>query len=109
MRLAGDVIGEVDERGEPIVGDTLLVLLNGHHEKIPFTLPETKPEHHWEWLLDTAEPAASPPLTGGQPYELEGRSFAVLRICLPPETGPGGACHVSGERGREPPVLQSTI
>ena len=42
MRLAGDLIGEVDERGEPIVGDTLLLLLNAHHEPIPFTLPPTK-------------------------------------------------------------------
>ena len=55
MRLAGDVIGDVDERGEPIVGDTLLLLLNAHHEPLPFTLPETKPEHHWERLLDTAD------------------------------------------------------
>ena len=28
VRLAGDVIDDVDERGEPIVGDTLLLLLN---------------------------------------------------------------------------------
>ena len=39
VRLAGDLIGDVDERGEPIVGDTLLLLLNAHHEPIPFTLP----------------------------------------------------------------------
>ena len=42
VRLAGDLIGDVDERGEPIVGDTLLLLLNAHHEAIPFTLPATK-------------------------------------------------------------------
>ena len=41
VRLAGDLIGDVDERGEPIVGETLLMLLNAHHEPIPFTLPET--------------------------------------------------------------------
>ena len=45
VRLAGDLIGDVDERGEPIVGDTLLLLLNAHHEPIPFTLPATKAEH----------------------------------------------------------------
>ena len=39
VRLAGDLIGDVDERGEPIVGDTILLLLNAHHEAIPFTLP----------------------------------------------------------------------
>ena len=42
VRLAGDLIGDVDERGEPIVGDTLLLLLNAHHEPIPFTLPATQ-------------------------------------------------------------------
>ena len=56
MRLAGDVINEVDERGEPIIGDTLLLLINAHWEEIPFTLPETRVEHVWETLVDTARP-----------------------------------------------------
>ena len=56
VRLAGDLIGEVDERGEPIVGDTLLVLLNAHHEAIPFTLPAHAAGQDWELLLDTADP-----------------------------------------------------
>ena len=42
VRLAGDVIGDVDERGDLIVGETLLLLLNAHHEPIPFTLPATR-------------------------------------------------------------------
>src|SRR5262249_35335738 len=44
VRLAGDLIGDVDERGEPITGETLLLLLNAHHEAVPFALPATKPE-----------------------------------------------------------------
>src|SRR5262249_27765811 len=44
LRLAGDQIGDVDERGEPIVGETFLLLLNAHHEPIPFRLPATKAE-----------------------------------------------------------------
>ena len=46
MRLAGDLIGEENERGEPIVGETLLLLLNGHWEPIPFTLPPTRARAH---------------------------------------------------------------
>jgi isoamylase len=89
VRLAGDLIGEVDERGEPVVGDTLMLLLNAHHEAIPFTLPPTKPEHVWERLLDTAEPDAGPALfAGGQQYPLQGRSLAVLRTRLPEEPKP---------------------
>jgi glycogen operon protein len=88
VRLAGDVIGDVDERGEPIVGETVLVLLNAHHEPIPFTLPATEPEQHWERLLDTAG-AGNESLAwqGGAQYPLQARSLAVLRIRLPEKTG----------------------
>jgi glycogen operon protein len=80
VRLAGDLIGDVDERGEAIVGDTLLLLLNAHHEPIPFRLPATKPEHAWERLFDTADDAA-PPLAaeGGYEYPLQGRSLVLWR------------------------------
>ena len=56
VRWAGDLIGELDERGEPVVGDTVLLLMNAHHEAIPFTLPELKEGQQWERLLDTADP-----------------------------------------------------
>jgi glycogen operon protein len=89
VRLAGDLIGDVDERGEPVVGETLLLLLNAHHEVIPFTLPATKGEHHWECLFDTASDQTDPlAYPGGQKYALQGRSLAVLRTRLAEETGP---------------------
>jgi glycogen operon protein len=88
VRLAGDVIGDLDERGEPIQGDTLLLLLNAHHEPVPFTLPATKPEHHWERLLDTAGPQEpARPSTGGAKYPLQGRSLAVLRTLAAEQDG----------------------
>ena len=88
VRLAGDLIRDVDERGEPIIGDTLLLLFNAHHEPIPFVLPVTKAEHHWERLLDTAD-HADPTQTwkAGEPYHLKERSLAVLRTRLPEEAG----------------------
>jgi isoamylase len=63
------------------VGDTILLLMNAHHEAISFTLPDVKEGQQWESLLDTAEhPQGEPrPCPGGQPYELHGRSMAVLR------------------------------
>jgi glycogen operon protein len=80
VRLAGDVMNEVDERGEPIVGDTLLLLLNGHWEEIPFTLPETKDNHVWETMIDTRDDDAPMRICrGGEQFPLFGRSLALLR------------------------------
>ncbi len=88
-RLAGDLIGDRDERGEPLVGDTVLLLLNAHHEALPFTLPKAKAEHRWERLLDTAERGTDPVfIEAGQQYALQARSFAVLRTRLREEPPP---------------------
>src|SRR5207253_1615956 len=80
VRLAGDLIDDQDDRGEPIVGDTLLLLLNAHHEPIPFTLPLAKIEQLWELLLDTAEEMGKPSAFQGEVrYPLKDRSLAILR------------------------------
>ncbi|HEY7423619.1 MAG TPA: glycogen debranching protein GlgX [Gemmataceae bacterium] len=90
MRLAGDVIAEVDERGEKVVGDTLLLLLNAHHEPIPFALPAARAEHHWEVILDTAVSQNQAATAAAAPakYPLQGRSLVVLRTRGPEEGVP---------------------
>jgi isoamylase len=89
VRLAGDVIGESDERGEPITGDTLLVLLNAHHEPIPFALPAVKPEHFWEVMLDTAvSPVPAAAVRAPEKYALQGRALVLLRLRGPDEGAP---------------------
>jgi glycogen operon protein len=81
VRLSGDAIDEMDERGQRIVGDTLLILLNAHHEMIAFTLPEPPTDRPWEFVLDTTEPPKdSQYVAWGKVYQLQGRSVAVLRI-----------------------------
>src|SRR5260370_1231754 len=75
-RLAGDLIQDLDERGQRIVGDTLLVLFNAHHELISFTLPQEP----WELVLDTAESQPEPFIAGAKPFPLQGRSLAVLKL-----------------------------
>ena len=87
MRLAGELIGDVDERGEPIAGDTVLLLMNAHYEAIPFVLPAVEEGHQWERLLDTADQGGDLAYTGGQPYTLHGRSLAILRTVALPEEG----------------------
>jgi glycogen operon protein len=52
--LGGDTIGTPDERGERIVGDTLLVLLNAWHEPVTYVLPDVEWGREWEILVDTA-------------------------------------------------------
>jgi glycogen operon protein len=79
MRLAGDLIGEADERGEPIIGDSILVLLNAHHEPIPFTLPAPRAEHQWERLLDTSNSGLEPAIFEAESYDLKDRSLVVFR------------------------------
>src|SRR6185369_9804373 len=39
LRLAGDAIEELDDRGNRLVGDTILIVLNAHYEPLPFVLP----------------------------------------------------------------------
>ncbi|NUN49443.1 MAG: hypothetical protein HUU15_11505 [Candidatus Brocadiae bacterium] len=75
-RLSGDSIDEMDTEGEPVRGDTLLILLNAHHEAIPFRLPA---DSAWERLLDTAAPTASGVFESGSTFRLDGHSLAVFR------------------------------
>ena len=89
MRLAGDLIGDVDERGEPIVGDTLLLLLNAHHEDLPFQLPPTLPGQLWELVFDTAVPQATAVrVEGEQRYRCKAGRVAVFRTVVVEEAAP---------------------
>jgi len=81
--LAGDAINELDEKGQVIRGETLLLLLNAHHESIPFVLPAHKPGTRWVLILDTATPdfdrraqRAKDDVT----YVLQDRSLALFRL-----------------------------
>jgi isoamylase len=83
LRLAGDTIEEVDTRGSRIVDDTLLILLNAHHEPIPFTLPAHRADVRWDVVMDTRKATGRRPhllLRGRGSYELVERSLALLRL-----------------------------
>jgi glycogen operon protein len=83
LRLAGDAIEEMDARGNHVADDTLLILLNAHHETVPFVLPAHRRKLHWWVILDTSEPITrreQRPLRGARPYPLHGRSLALLRL-----------------------------
>jgi len=52
--LGGDTIDTLNEVGERIAGDTLLVLLNADHEPVTYLLPDVDWGRAWEILVDTA-------------------------------------------------------
>ena len=102
VRLAGDLIDDVDERGEPIVGDTLLLLLNAHREPIPFTLPPDQARTSSGsgcWTRPTRA-RSQRGFEGGEQYPLQDRSLAVLVTRKPEEKGQA----VTSTRGQGRPL-----
>nr|BFE81452.1 hypothetical protein GCM10020093_040530 [Planobispora longispora] len=53
--LNGQAITEPGPRGERIVDDSFLLLINGHHEDMAFVLPEARYGAAWRTVLDTAD------------------------------------------------------
>jgi len=76
--LGGDAIPTPDERGQRVIGDALLVLLNAHHEPVGFTLPPAASGQHWVLELYTADDARGAEAAERR-FELVGRSLAVFR------------------------------
>jgi isoamylase len=83
MLLSGDADDVVDSQGDPIRDDTFILLINAHHEPIPFVLPG---EQHLEWelILNTAreegflkKPAK---FSSGDDVDLRDRSACLLRL-----------------------------
>jgi isoamylase len=79
--LFGDSI-DVDEEGEEISGDTILLLFNADHDlTIPFVLPTIEEQLPWQRLLDTFEAqAASAEFAENSVYDLRPCSMAVFRM-----------------------------
>ncbi len=83
LRLAGDAIPEVDDRGRRIVDATFLILLNAHHEPLPFVLPAHRRGVRWQPMVDTRTRdgrVRERARRGGESYELEARSLVLLRL-----------------------------
>jgi isoamylase len=53
MLLNGRTLEDVNMLGEPLVDETMLILLNPHHEPIRFYLPPPRNGTFWELRLDT--------------------------------------------------------
>ncbi len=79
--MPGMALEDHDHQGHPIRDDDFLLLLNAHHEEIPFQLPAVPESIQWHVLIDTSDEvglARGRHSSAGGPYPLSGRSFALL-------------------------------
>ncbi len=81
VRLAGNLIDDLDEDGDRIIGDTIVILMNAYHDAVPFILPTFEGERHWEKMVDTADPDAEAAFhESGEEFNLAGRSLSLFRL-----------------------------
>jgi glycogen operon protein len=92
MLINGEAADETDDRGRPVRGDTMLLLLNAGVEAIDFALPRVAGEGVWTKLIDTVEGTVEPDV--GDMLRIEGFSLALLRHGVERRIGWTGA---SGE------------
>ena len=80
--LSGDTIDVLNFEGEPIRDETFLLLINAHHEPLPFVLPGQE-QVCWQVLLNSAsvEGFLSHPTecVAGDEIEIEGRATILLK------------------------------
>jgi isoamylase len=85
VRLAGEMAGEYDEQGNPIVGDTLFFALNAHYQAVTFQLPASPRRERWVRILDTAAQEWNKRhLMRSRSFPLQGRSVVVFELQPPP-------------------------
>jgi isoamylase len=78
LYLQGDATNEDDDRGRPVIDDDFIVLLNSHHEAIPFLLPRLGERDAWQVVLDTARANGDALYQGAEQFPLQARSLALL-------------------------------
>jgi isoamylase len=99
---------DVDEYGEPIIADHILMLFNADHAvEIPFTVPAVTSGHPWQVLVDTASLDAEPddePLEEST-YTLQPCSLVVMRS--PIDADDVAAQEKASETVLEPAVVRT--
>jgi isoamylase len=79
--MVGNALDEIDERGRQVTGDTLLILLNAHHQKVSFALPLVSDGKSWVRHIDTiAAHTDECRFAGGTKYPLQGRTLVLFTL-----------------------------
>jgi glycogen operon protein len=77
--LSGEGIPYRDGRGERVVDDSFYVVVNGHHERLDFVLPEALGPVPWTLLVDTGDDEThGATIASGATLQTKGRSVVVL-------------------------------
>jgi glycogen operon protein len=82
--LNGQAMAEPDARGERVVDDTFLWLVNAHYHPLVFTLPSEEWGDSWTRVFDTSEPRGGFDEEGlifgaGEDLKVKARSQVLLR------------------------------
>jgi glycogen operon protein len=76
--LNGEAITDRDRRGQRVTDDSLLLLFNGHHDALDWTLPKQWGEW-WDVIIDTASPEREGEQAGSdRSLPVAARSVVVL-------------------------------
>jgi len=81
--LEGSVISEMSEKGKPIVGDTLCVMINAQFHDVQFKLPFHRTAQPWELIVNTHRGSNIPTGSLWQPGEqflLVHHSLVLFRL-----------------------------
>jgi glycogen operon protein len=87
MLIQGRATDEVNERGRPIFGDTVLLLVNGGHRSRHFTLPAVEGSGVWQETVNTARPETTSRIVRNPGLNLVAHSLILARFGEP-DVGP---------------------
>ena len=85
--LNGDAITEPDRRGQRVVDDSFLLLVNTGSERTLFDLPGPPYQGPWEVVVDTARPSDRTAIAPDEPVPMEPYSLCLLRRIPPDQAG----------------------
>ena len=106
IRLAGDAIDDVDDRGRPILGDNLLILLNASRQAASFSVPVARSGGPWQPAAATT-PQAAP--ADGALVTVDGPGLAVFVSTLAVAPQPASVGAMAAPRGLSEEPLREAV
>jgi glycogen operon protein len=82
MLIRGEAADEIDERGRPIKGDTLLLIVNNREGEEPWKLPTLEIAGQWVLIVDTDRPT----ITENEVDEIALAPFSLVLLRFQPES-----------------------